>query len=196
MSRRAAKPAPTQSARGPGKSSPLRAASSSGVAPCIRSGRRMGRRRRAHHHSLSGQRTVPRRRALRRRRVPRRDNPARTGRQCTITFCVYRKLFTSRRNRGDVVSRRHTLQLAVGTVAALPGCTGRDGPATRETVWRTAFEGEALSRSYAGWRPLAHDQCGLTATADRLYTVDGRDEAYDWTALQALDSATDDPRAW
>lgn len=99
-------------------------------------------------------------------------------------------------------SGRHVLALEPGdgllyaTVSSDGGPSGvvAVDPVTREIVWQREFEGEAVGGSYAGYRPLARDQWGLTATADRLYAVHGRDASYDWTALHALDRATGDRR--
>lgn len=58
-------------------------------------------------------------------------------------------------------------------------------------VWRTSFEGEPVTGSYAGARPDAREHWGATVGSDAVYSVHG---GYDWTTLHAVDRRTGEVR--
>lgn len=89
-----------------------------------------------------------------------------------------------------MVSRRHTLQWLAGTVAVLPGCTGRDGPATPSDTPADLPE----------WRPewtlafAEHHVPALEPGDDLFYaTLSSQDGT---SGLAATDRTTGDHRAW
>lgn len=75
-----------------------------------------------------------------------------------------------------------------------PSAVAAVDPAERTVVWRAEFEGEAVAGSYDRYRPLARDQWGVTLTDESVYTVNGRDDSFDWTTVHALDRATGEER--
>lgn len=75
-----------------------------------------------------------------------------------------------------------------------PSAVAELSPDDGTIAWRTEFEGEAEGHSYAGYRPMARDQWGVTLTDASVYSVNGTGDSYDWTAVHALDRATGDGR--
>lgn len=75
-----------------------------------------------------------------------------------------------------------------------PSAVAEVSPADGTLAWRTEFEGETEPHSYADYRPMARDQWGVTLTDASVYSVNGAGDAYDWTAVHALDRANGERR--
>lgn len=100
------------------------------------------------------------------------------------------------------VSEQHVLGLATydgGIYATLstengPSAVTHLTPTDGAVGWRTELEGEAVTGSYAGYRPMARDKWGVTLTHESVYSVNGAADSYDWTALHAIDRASGERR--
>lgn len=75
-----------------------------------------------------------------------------------------------------------------------PSAVADVSPEDASIAWQTEFEGEAESHAYASYRPMARDQWGVTITEGSVYSVNGEGDAYDWTAVHAIDRETGDRR--
>lgn len=75
-----------------------------------------------------------------------------------------------------------------------PSAVARIDPSDGSVAWRAEFEGEAVTGSYAGYRPMARDKWDVTLAGDVVYSVNGAADSFDWTALHALDRASGDRR--
>lgn len=87
------------------------------------------------------------------------------------------------------------LDVADGTLYATlsdeggPSAVAAIDPEAPAVVWDATFEGEAVDGSHAGYRPIARDGWGVTVAGDTVYAVTGHADAYDWTAVHAVDRA-------
>lgn len=75
-----------------------------------------------------------------------------------------------------------------------PAAVAAVDPADGSVLWRRESEGEPVRGSHAGYQRIARSHHGLTPSDDTIYTVAGRADSYEWTALHALEPTTGERR--
>jgi hypothetical protein len=75
-----------------------------------------------------------------------------------------------------------------------PSAVAAVDPADGSVLWRTESEGEAVGGSHAAYQRIARGGHGVTPSDEAVYSVAGRDDSYEWTAVHALDRATGERR--
>lgn len=80
------------------------------------------------------------------------------------------------------------------STSAGPSAVAAVDPGTREVLWQTESEGEAVSGSHSSYRSIARGQWGVTVTDGHVYAVSGFVDEREWSAVHALDRETGERR--